>query len=147
MKRDTKQFYQNQTASRRRARILVVAPSMDILGGQAVQAARLVSRLQSESIFHIGFLPINPRLPGFLRLFQTIKYLRTVVTSLLYVATLFAQVRNYDVVHIFSASYFSFVLAQTPAILISKLFRKRVLLNYHSGEADDHLRRWPSATW
>ena len=145
MKRDAKQFYQNQTASRRRARILVVAPSMDILGGQAVQAARLVSRLQSESIFHIGFLPINPQLPGFLRLFQTIKYLRTVVTSLLYVTTLFAQVRKYDVVHIFSASYFSFVLAPTPAILISKLFRKRVLLNYHSGEADDHFRRWPSA--
>jgi glycosyltransferase involved in cell wall biosynthesis len=34
-------------------------------------------------------------------------------------------------------------LAPTPAILIAKLYRKKVLLNYHSGEADDHLKRWP----
>ena len=145
MKRKAEQFCEDQTASRRRARILIVAPSVDILGGQAVQAARLVSRLQSEAVFDIGFLPINPRLPGFLRLLQTIKYVRTVVTSLLYVGTLCAQVKKYDVIHIFSASYFSFVLAQTPAILIGKLFRKRVLLNYHSGEAADHFKRWPSA--
>ncbi|HET9942346.1 MAG TPA: glycosyltransferase family 4 protein, partial [Terriglobia bacterium] len=30
-------------------------------------------------------------------------------------------------------------------ILIGKLFRRKVLLNYHSGEAEDHLRRWRSA--
>ena len=145
MKRTPKQLNQAQAASRCRPRILIVAPSVDILGGQAVQAARLISRLQSESNFDIGFLPINPRLPGFLRLLQAIKYVRTVVTSLLYVGTLCAQVRKYDVIHIFSASYFSFVLAQTPAILISKLYKKRVLLNYHSGEAADHFKRWPSA--
>ena len=34
-------------------------------------------------------------------------------------------------------------LAPTPAILFAKLYRKKVLLNYHSGEADDHLTRWP----
>src|SRR5687767_15305584 len=145
MKRSAEHFYQDQTGSSRRARILLVAPSVDILGGQAVQAARLVSRLQSEGIFDIGFLPINPRLPGFLRRLQAIKYVRTVVTSLLYVATLCGQIKKYDVIHVFSASYFSFVLAQTPAILIGKLFGKHVLLNYHSGEAADHLKRWPSA--
>jgi hypothetical protein len=64
------------------------------------------------------------------------------VTSLLYVATLLAKVRKYDVVHVFSASYFSFVLAPTPAILIARLYGKKVLLNYHSGEAEDHLERW-----
>src|SRR5262249_46081205 len=42
----------------------------------------------------------------------------------------------------FSASYLSFLLAPTPAILISRLYGKGILLNYHSGEADDHLRRW-----
>ena len=145
MKRNAAQFSEDQIASSRRTRILIVAPSLDILGGQAVQAARLVSRLKSEADFDIGFLPINPRLPGFLRLLQAIKYVRTVVTSLMYGATLCAQVKDYDVIHIFSASYFSFVLAQTPAILIGKVLRKRVLLNYHSGEAADHFKRWPSA--
>jgi glycosyltransferase involved in cell wall biosynthesis len=118
---------------------------MDILGGQAVQAARLISRLRNDAMFDVGFLPINPRLPGPLRLFQAIKYVRTIVTSFLYIATLFARVRKYDVIHVFSASYFSFVLAPTPAILIARLFKKRILLNYHSGEAADHLQRWPSA--
>jgi glycosyltransferase involved in cell wall biosynthesis len=129
----------------KRVRVLVVAPSFDILGGQAVQAARLMARLRELDSFEIGFLPINPRLPGFLRTLQAIKYLRTVVTSFLYLIKLLTHVPRYDVIHVFSASYFSFVLAPTPAILIAKLFRKRVLLNYHSGEAEDHFTRWPSA--
>ncbi len=131
--------------SRVPVRILVVAPSMDILGGQAVQAERLISRLRDETSFDIGFLPINPRLPGALRTLQRIKYVRTLVTSLLYVAALLARVGKYDIIHVFSASYFSFVLAPTPAIVIARLFKKRILLNYHSGEAEDHLTRWPSA--
>lgn len=139
----------NQTTTRDRAtqplRILVVAPSFDILGGQAVQAARLVLRLRELPQFEVGFLPINPRLPGVLRKLQAVKYLRTIVTSLLYLATLLARIPRYDIIHIFSASYLSFVIAPTPAILIAKLFRKRIVLNYHSGEAEDHLTRWRTA--
>jgi glycosyltransferase involved in cell wall biosynthesis len=130
---------------RDKLRLLVVGPSLDILGGQAVQAARLMTRLREEPSLGIGFLPINPRLPGVLRKLQAIKYVRTVVTSIWYVAALLARVRKYEVIHIFSASYFSFVLAPTPAILISRLYGKRIVLNYHSGEAGDHLERWPSA--
>src|SRR4029078_10998631 len=88
---------------------------------------------------------INPRLPGVLRRLPAIKYVRTVVTSIAYIWSLIWRVHKYDVIHVFSASYFSFVLAPTPAILIGKLFRRKVLLNYHSGEAEDHLHRWRSA--
>jgi glycosyltransferase involved in cell wall biosynthesis len=126
-------------------RILVVGPSLDILGGQAVQAARLIARLREVQSLEVDFLPINPRCTGILRKLQAIKYVRTVITSAFYVFSLLARVPKYDVLHIFSASYFSFVLAPTPAILIAKLFGKKALLNYHSGEAEDHLRRWPSA--
>jgi glycosyltransferase involved in cell wall biosynthesis len=126
-------------------RLLVVGPSLDILGGQAVQAERLMSRLRNEPWLEVRFLPINPRLPGLLRKLQSIKYVRTVVTSIWYVAALLARVGKYDVIHIFSASYFSFILAPTPALLIARLYRKRSVLNYHSGEAQDHLTRWPSA--
>jgi glycosyltransferase involved in cell wall biosynthesis len=56
--------------------------------------------------------------------------------------SLLARVYRYDVIHVFSASYLSFVLAPTPAILSGKLYRCKVLLNYHSGEAEDHLQRW-----
>ncbi len=128
--------------TQKRLRVLIIAPSFDILGGQSVQAARLVDRLREEPSLQVGFLPINPRLPGPLRYLQKIKYVRTVVTSIAYVLSLLARVYQYDVIHIFSASYASFVLAPTPAILIGKLYRRKVLLNYHSGEAEDHLRRW-----
>lgn len=123
-------------------RVLIVGPSFRILGGQSIQAARLLERLNEEPSLEVGFLPINPSLPGVLGLLQKIKYVRTIVTSIAYVLSLLTRVYKYDVIHIFSASYFSFVIAPTPAILIGKLFRRKVLLNYHSGEAEDHLRRW-----
>jgi L-malate glycosyltransferase len=123
-------------------RVLMVAPSLDMLGGQAVQAARLLERWSEDPALEVTLLPINPRLPGSLRKLQTIKYIRTIVTSLYYCATLLARVGRYDVIHIFSASYLSFVLAPTPAILVAKLYGKKTLLNYRSGEAKDHLERW-----
>jgi glycosyltransferase involved in cell wall biosynthesis len=125
-----------------RLRVLIVAPSFSILGGQSVQAARLLERLGQEPSLEVAFLPINPRLPGVLSQLQKIKYVRTFVTSIAYGLSLLLRVYKYDVIHVFSASYFSFVLAPTPAILIGRLYRRKILLNYHSGEAEDHLQRW-----
>src|SRR5262245_21323421 len=125
-----------------RPRVLIVAPSFDMLGGQAVQAARLFRRFQQEPWLEIRFLPINPRMPSFLRRVERVKYLRSIRTTLLYWAALLLHVPRYDVIHVFSASYLSFVLSPTPAILVAKSFRKKIILNYRSGEAEDHLRRW-----
>ena len=129
-------------AQLRPLRVLIVAPSLDILGGQAVQAARLLERLREEPTLEVSFLPVNPRLPGPFRRLQSLKFIRTVVTSLYYWGLLLARVPRYDVIHVFSASYLSFVLAPTPAILVARLFDKRIILNYRSGQAADHLRRW-----
>lgn len=122
-------------------RVLLVAPSLRIMGGQAVQAERLLSRMRSDGR-NVDLLPINPELPGVLRWAERVKYLRTLVVSFFYILSLLRRVPQYDVIHVFSASYFSFVLAPTPAILISYLFGKPIALNYRSGEAADHLTRW-----
>lgn len=127
-------------------RVCLVVVSLDILGGHSIQASRLLAGLAEEQGIVAEMLPINPRLPKGFRWLQQIKYVRTVVTELLYLAMLFVRLPRYDVVHVFAASYFSFLLAPAPAVLIAKLFGKRVLLNYHSGEAEDHLRRWPRTT-
>jgi glycosyltransferase involved in cell wall biosynthesis len=126
----------------RRVRVLIVAPSLGILGGQAVQAARLLARFEAEPSLEVSFLPINPRLPGLFGRLQAVKYVRTVLTSIAYIASLVRRVRAYDVIHVFSASYSSFVIAPTPAILVAKLYGKKIVLNYRSGEAEDHLARW-----
>lgn len=133
----------NTDSSDRQIRLLLVAPALRILGGQAVQANYLLEHLSREPQFKVSFVPHNPRLPGPFRLLQSIKYVRTIVTSLVYVINLLIHVPRHDIVHTFSASYFSFLLAPTPAILIARLFGKKVVLNYRSGEAEDHLRRWP----
>ena len=72
---------------------------------------------------------------------QRIKYLRTIVTSMAYVASLLRRLPGCDVVHAFSASYWSFLLAPLPAVLVAKSLGKPVVMNYRSGEAPDHLRR------
>ena len=126
-------------------RLCIVAPSLGILGGQAVQALRLVEHLNRGSAISVDLLPVNPQLPGLLGRLQRVKYVRTVLTEARYVASLVTRLPRYDVIHVFSASYWSFVLAPLPAMLIGRLYGKRVILNYHSGEADDHLTRWPSA--
>lgn len=127
----------------RPVRLLLVAPALRILGGQAVQANYLLEHLRREPRFEVSFLPHNPRLPGPFRLLQSIKYVRTLVTSFVYCINLLIQVPRHDIVHTFSASYLSFLLAPAPAILIARLFGKKVILNYRSGEAEDHLRCWP----
>jgi glycosyltransferase involved in cell wall biosynthesis len=122
-------------------RVLLVAPSLTILGGQAVAAQRLLERLRDVPGLEVGFLPHDPRSNALLRLLQRVKYVRTVATTIAYVASLIRTIPRYDVVHVFSASYWSFLLAPTPAILIGKWLRKRVVVNYRSGEAADHLAR------
>ena len=126
-------------------RLLLVAPSLRILGGQAVQANYLLEHLSREPLFEVSFVAHNPQLPRPFRFLQRIKYVRTIVTSLLYGINLLLKIPRYDLIHVFSASYFSFLLAPTPAILLARLFGKKVILNYHSGEAEDHLRCWPRA--
>jgi glycosyltransferase involved in cell wall biosynthesis len=86
-------------------------------------------------------VPINP-VPGTaLRRAIDIKYARTIATQLIYWPSLVRELRHADVVHVFSASYFSFLLAPLPAVLVAKALGKPVIMNYRSGEAPDHLQR------
>ena len=121
-------------------RIVIVAASLDILGGHGVQATSLVGALARDGI-PVAFLPINPLFPPGLRWIRRWPYLRTLVNQALYLPSLL-RLRHADIVHAFSASYASFLLAPMPAMLMGRLMRRRVILHYHSGEAADHLARW-----
>jgi L-malate glycosyltransferase len=123
-------------------RVCIVAPSLDILGGQSTQAMFLMEGLSGEPTLEVDFIPHNPRLPGVLRKLQTIKYVRTIVTTLRYWGMLLVRIPRYDVIHVFSAAYYSYLLCAMPAILIAKMYGKFSILNYRSGEAEDHLERW-----
>jgi glycosyltransferase involved in cell wall biosynthesis len=123
-----------------RPRIAIVAPSLEILGGQGVQAQMMLRRLREEG-YDVTFVPVNPAFPRGLRWLRRLPYARTVLNQALYIPSL-ARLRHADVAHVFSASYWSFVVSPLPAILAARLFGARVVLNYRSGEADDHLTNW-----
>jgi glycosyltransferase involved in cell wall biosynthesis len=121
-------------------RIALVAASLEILGGQGVQAYALVKELRNEG-YEVAFIPVNPRFPKGLQWLRNYPYMRTLLNQMLYLPSLL-QLRSADVVHIISASYWSFLIAPIPAILAAKCFGKRIVLHYHSGEAEDHLAHW-----
>jgi hypothetical protein len=126
-------------------RVLLIAPSMDILGGQAVQAERLLTRLRQEPSLQMGFLPIAPRLPGPLRFLERIKYVRTTAAFVLYNLMLFSRAHRYDILHVFSAGLWSYTLWTIPALAATKLYRKKMLLHYQDGQCEQHLREFRSA--
>jgi glycosyltransferase involved in cell wall biosynthesis len=124
-----------------RLRVAIVAPTLDILGGHSVQAARLLTAWRDDPDVEAWLVPINPRPPAALRAALDVKYLRTVLTEATYLPLLVRELARADVVHVFSASYSSFLLAPLPAILVARMLGRPVVLNYHSGEAADHLGR------
>jgi L-malate glycosyltransferase len=136
---------QTRSAAKPAIRVLLIAPSLHILGGQAVQAQRLLAELRQDPSVSIDFIPIAPVFPRPIRFLQSIRYLRTILTFLYYLPPLFWRIPRYEIVHIFSASYWSYGLWSLPPLLLGKLLGKQVILNYRSGEADDHLTNWRSA--
>ena len=124
-----------------RIKVAFVAPSLGILGGQAVQADRLLSAWKNDPDVDAWLVPVNPTPPRLLRFALDIKYLRTVVNELIYFPLLVRELSRADVVHVFSASYASFLLAPLPAMIVARALGKPTVLNYRSGEAPDHLQR------
>lgn len=75
---------------------------MDIVGGQAIQAVSVMEHLKEEPSIEVAFLPVNPRLPSVLRKLQSIKYVRTVSTSILYWIKLLTTVPSFATSYTFS---------------------------------------------
>jgi glycosyltransferase involved in cell wall biosynthesis len=127
--------------SPRPLRIAIVAASLRILGGDSVQAQRLLDAWKGDEDIHAWLVPINPVPSPPCDRLLSVKYVRTIVTQLWYWPLLVRELGRADVVHIFSAAHSSFLLASVPAIIVAKLFRRSVVLNYHSGDARNHLQR------
>jgi L-malate glycosyltransferase len=128
----------------RPVRVLLIAPSMRIIGGQSVQANRLRHYIGKRSDVDLSFLGFDTPLPAVV---GGIPFLRTVLRCVIYWVVLFATAWRYDVLHVFSASYWSYTLWSIPALLAAKLYRKKIVLNYRDGRAEDHLRHWRSAAF
>ena len=122
-------------------RVAIVAPSLDILGGEAVQADRLLRAWRGDPDIDARLVPINPSAGRLLGRLGKARYVRTLVAELAYLPLLASALARADVVHVFSRAYCWFLLAPLPAIVMGRAFGRPVVLHYHNGEASDHLRR------
>jgi glycosyltransferase involved in cell wall biosynthesis len=122
-------------------RVAIVAPSNKEPGGQSVQAELLLRHWQHDPAVSAHFVPIDPSMPRWLAWVERVPYLRTIARTPFYLWSLWRGTTDVDAIHIFSASYWSFLLAPAPAWLAGRLRRKGTVINYRSGEARDHLRR------
>jgi glycosyltransferase involved in cell wall biosynthesis len=131
----------------RKLRVAIVAPSLKYVGGQAVQAELLIRLWQNDPDAEVSFIAVDPPLPSVLAWAENIPGLRTLLREPIYFWHLWRGLADVDVAHIFSASYWSFLLAPAPAWLVSRLRGKKTIINYRSGEARDHLQRFRSAAF
>src|SRR6266700_7354257 len=126
-------------ASSRRLRVAIVAPSLRYVGGQSVQADLLTRFWEGDPEVQVSFIPVDPPFPAGLQWVCRVPFLRTMVRTPFYLASLWRGLRGVDVAHIFSAAYASFLVAPFPAWLVATMLGKKTLINYHSGEARNHL--------
>ena len=56
--------------------------------------------------------------------------------------SLFGKIPQTKIVHIFSSGTTSYIISTLPPLFLSKLFGKKTILHYHTGEAETHLQDW-----
>jgi glycosyltransferase involved in cell wall biosynthesis len=129
----------------RALRVAIVAPSLRYVGGQSVQADLLLANWRNDAAIEAKLIPIDPPFPRGLKWVAKAPFLRTLIREPFYLWSLWRGLKNADVAHIFSASYWSFLVAPAPAWMMARLRGTTTLIHYHSGEARDHLNRFRSA--
>lgn len=129
------------SAAARPLRVAIVGPSHRYVGGQSVQVDMLLRSWRGDQGVEVDFIAADPELPSFLKWARGIPMLRTLLRQPFYCANLWRRFKDIDIAHVFSASYWSFLLAPATAYWIARARKRKVLIHYHSGEALDHLRR------
>ncbi len=131
-------------SSKKRLKVAVVAASLNYVGGQSAQADLLMRLWRDDTDVEMSFIAVDPPMPTGFAWADRVRGLRTTLREPLYLLDLWRGLRDVDVAHIFSASYWSFLLAVAPAWFLAKVRAKKALVHYHSGEARDHMQRFRS---
>ncbi len=121
----------------KKIKVALIAPSMKIVGGQSIQAKRLLDAFADDEKIEFEYIPNNPPAP-----FQNVKFLRTISTSIKFWLLLFQLIPQADIVHVFSAGTTSYIISTLPPLFVAKIFGVKTMLNYHNGAAENHLKKW-----
>jgi len=124
----------------------LVAPTLDLLGGHSVQAARLIEAWAQDAEVRVRLLPINPPLPRPLAPVGRTRYARTAARAIRFSGLLMRETRRVDLLHVFATSNSSFFLTAAPAIVAAAILGKPLVVNYR-GDSAEHLTRSAAARW
>ena len=122
-------------------RIAVVAASLDILGGQGVQAHSLIEELGRDG-HPVSFVAINPRFPRGLRWLRRLPYLRTMPSTRRCISRACCGWRAPTSSTCSRPRSGRSCSGRRRRCSWPGLLGKRVILHYHSGEAEEHLAGW-----
>lgn len=110
-------------------------------GGIAQQAEILSDKLKIEGL-KVYRVDSNLFLKTFLAPFKNVKLIKTCAAFICFLGQLVRTIPKVDVVHILSSSYLNYFLFTIPAIYLSKLYGKKIIVNYHGGAADLFFSQW-----
>jgi glycosyltransferase involved in cell wall biosynthesis len=120
--------------------VAIIAPFPPPYGGMAVQAEKLHQKLKETGIISFR-IKSNVSFYHPLRYLERVKGVRTLIRLFILICNLI-RLKNASVIQIFGASHLYFFAVVAPSLLMSKLFNKKVILNYRGGEAEMFMRRW-----
>jgi glycosyltransferase involved in cell wall biosynthesis len=120
--------------------VAIVSPFPPPYGGMALQAEKLYKNLISSGIKSFC-VKVNVSFPRLLKFLEKAKGVRTAVRFIFFITNL-SSLNRATVIHIFGASYWYFFLVVAPAVIAARLMKKKIILNYRGGEAEEFLARW-----
>jgi phenylacetate-CoA ligase len=117
-------------------RVAIIGEFPPPWGGMAVQAQHLSDYLKKDGhqIFNIGW---NYCFPGHFRWINNQKILRGCIRFMIFKARILSKILKVDVLYIFSNSYLNFYLFTIPAVILGKIFNKRIIISYRGGAAEE----------
>lgn len=114
-------------------KVAIVGPLAPPAGGMANLTFKLSEAISQQDIV-VDIIQTNS--PYKFKVIEKLKGIRAIFRLFPYILSLYKKTKSADVVHIMANSGWSWYLFSVPAILISKLNGKPIVVNYHGGNAE-----------
>jgi glycosyltransferase involved in cell wall biosynthesis len=102
--------------------------------------AKLLAKMVEEDGIAVDLLGHTQPLPVLLRFLDRVPVFRTLLRAFVFYWRFWFRARHVAVIHILAASWLNFLLVVGPAVVMGRLRRKRIILNYRGGDADGFLK-------
>lgn len=121
--------------------ICIVSPFPPPFGGMAIQAEKSELYLKGEG-FNVIRVKTNADLPDKLRWIALIPCFRTLVNMVLFLYDLHKAIQKSEVVYFLTGFYNYFFWITYPALILIKLYDKKVILCAKGGKAGDFFKQY-----